>query len=71
MGENCTVVISDPGLLVKAVFMQSRRALCTTNQENMHTWKTSKNFFHNFLYKYINYSNKARRDNCITDLTTQ
>lgn len=28
-------------------------------------------FFCNFLYKYIKYSNKARRDNCITDLTIQ
>lgn len=69
MGGNCIVVIRGPGLLVKVVYMQSKRALCTTNHKNMHTCKTSKKFFHNFLYKQMKYSNKARRDNCITNLT--
>lgn len=49
MEGNCTAVIRDPGLLVKAGFMQSKTALCTTNQENMHTCKTSKKFFCNFV----------------------
>lgn len=71
MGGNGTVVIRDPGSLVKTGFMQSKRALCTTNQGNLHTCKTSQKFSHNFIYKYMKYSNKARRDNCITDLTTQ
>lgn len=67
-GGDCTAVISSPGLLVKNVFMQSKIAFYTTNHENMHTCKTSEEFLHNFSYKYMKYSNKAKQDNFITDL---
>lgn len=50
MGGNCIVVIRGPGLLVKAGFMQSKRALCTTNQKNMHA-KQARNFSITF---YVN-----------------
>lgn len=72
MGGDCIAVISSPGLLGKDAFiMQSKIVFYATNQENMHTCKTSEEFLCKFLYKYMKYSNKAKQGNSITGLPIQ